>query len=242
MQLAIRVDLKELFHQVKSAIFAHREHHDSKTLYLQFTAAISRGSSGGAVVNRRGEVIGIVSETRDDGQNLNFAIPVNTLKKLMQKVGPVEPFPSDNPARSKKQLVYPLTLLIMSVVVFLVIWFIPTVKIEQLPLAIGVALGFGAIKTMFTAILRSDSLPIGIKAFLTSAPPNDIAHALSCDKCVVGLIFYVIKLPIYLVFVAFLLGITNVAVRKFELNGFFSTFFVALLIVLGEILVRLLFV
>ena len=53
---------------------------------LQFTAAISRGSSGGAVVNRQGEVIGIVSETRDDGQNLNFAIPVNTLTVLLNQL------------------------------------------------------------------------------------------------------------------------------------------------------------
>lgn len=60
---------------------------------LQFTAAISRGSSGEAVVNRWGEVIGIVSETKDDGQNLNFAIPVNNLKTLLNQIGPVNPFP-----------------------------------------------------------------------------------------------------------------------------------------------------
>ncbi len=212
-----------------------------KDKVLQFTAPISRGSSGGAMVNRWGEVIGIVSETRDDGQNLNFAIPVNTLKSLLMQVGPVTPFPDDvlSPGM-KNQTAYPLILLTMSVSAFLIIWFLPMVEIEQWQIAVGVALGFGAIKTLLTAILRSDSLPVGIKSFLASAPPTDIGHALGCQDCIVGLIFYVIKLPIYLVFIAFLFGITNVAVRKFELNGFFPTFFVALLVVTGEILLRLL--
>ncbi len=208
---------------------------------LQFTAPISRGSSGGAVVNRWGQVIGIVSETRDDGQNLNFAIPVNTLKSLLRQVGPVTPFPDDvlSPGM-RNQTAFPLILITMSVSVFLIIWFLPMVKIEQWQIAVGVALGFGAIKTMLTAIVRSDSFPAGLKSFLASAPPTDIGHALGRQECVVGLIFYVIKLPIYLVFIAFLFGITNVVVRKFELNGFFTTFFVALLVVMGEILLRLL--
>ncbi len=210
---------------------------------LQFTAAISRGSSGGAVVNRWGEVIGIVSETRDDGQNLNFAIPVNTLKSLLNQVGPVMPFPDDvSPPTMKKQLAFPLILLFMGIAAFVVIWFLPTVDIADLPTAIGVALGFGAIKTIATAVTRSDSFPVGIKSFLVSPPPKDIGHALDCEKCILDLIAYVVKFPAYVVFIAILLGITNIAIKKFELNGFFSTFFVALLIVMCEFLLRLLFV
>lgn len=208
---------------------------------LQFTAAISRGSSGGAVVNQWGQVIGIVSETREDGQNLNFAIPVNALKSLIKEIGPVRPFPSKPTLhRSKKQLPYPLLLIVMSVAVFGVIWFIPTVKIEKWSTAIWIALAIGNIKTWLTAILRSDSLPDGIKSFLMAVPPQDIYHALDCTECIVGLIFYVIKLPIYLVFLAFLLGITNKVIPKFELNGFFNTFFIALLIVITEILLQML--
>lgn len=49
---------------------------------LQIDAAISSGSSGGAVINGRAEVVGIVKSSLIDGQNLNFAIPVEYLKLL----------------------------------------------------------------------------------------------------------------------------------------------------------------
>jgi S1-C subfamily serine protease len=49
---------------------------------VQIDAAISPGSSGGAVVNTRGEVIGIAVSSLVGGQNLNFAIPVEYLSAL----------------------------------------------------------------------------------------------------------------------------------------------------------------
>jgi hypothetical protein len=49
---------------------------------LQIDAAISPGSSGGAVINQQGEVVGIVKSSVVEGQNLNFAIPVRYLKSL----------------------------------------------------------------------------------------------------------------------------------------------------------------
>ncbi len=51
---------------------------------LQITAPISHGSSGGPVLNTRGEVIGIAVGIIADGQNLNFAIPVSHLSSLMK--------------------------------------------------------------------------------------------------------------------------------------------------------------
>lgn len=44
---------------------------------IQLTASIAPGSSGGALLNTNGELIGITSHYISTGQNLNFAIPVN---------------------------------------------------------------------------------------------------------------------------------------------------------------------
>jgi hypothetical protein len=43
---------------------------------LQIDAPISPGSSGGPVVNKHGEVIGLAVSSLIEGQNLNFAIPI----------------------------------------------------------------------------------------------------------------------------------------------------------------------
>lgn len=49
---------------------------------FSFTAPISEGSSGGAVVNGRGELIGTVSGFLREGQNLNVAIPAKYISRL----------------------------------------------------------------------------------------------------------------------------------------------------------------
>ena len=53
--------------------------------YLQFSAPISQGSSGGALFNNRGEVIGITAASYIEGQNLNFAIPIEDVINLWNK-------------------------------------------------------------------------------------------------------------------------------------------------------------
>lgn len=47
--------------------------------YIQISAPISHGSSGGALLNKYGEVIGITSAGIDEGQNLNFARPISCI-------------------------------------------------------------------------------------------------------------------------------------------------------------------
>jgi hypothetical protein len=46
---------------------------------VQIDAPISPGSSGGPVVNQRGEVIGVAESSLIEGQNLNFAVPIGFL-------------------------------------------------------------------------------------------------------------------------------------------------------------------
>lgn len=50
--------------------------------YTQHDAPISSGNSGGPLINRYGEVIGINTLTIRESQNLNFAINISELKKL----------------------------------------------------------------------------------------------------------------------------------------------------------------
>ena len=58
---------------------------DNAGLVIQITAPTSQGSSGGPVLNSRGEVIGVSFMNFINGQNLNFAIPSNDLRQLLSK-------------------------------------------------------------------------------------------------------------------------------------------------------------
>ena len=61
---------------------------------IQVTAPISHGSSGGPVVNKKGEVIGVAEGFLSEGQNLNFAVPVKYLVSLLKQIGPLQLFSS----------------------------------------------------------------------------------------------------------------------------------------------------
>ena len=63
---------------------------------LQMTAPISPGSSGGPVLNSKGEVIGVSFMTLVGGQNLNFAIPSRYLRELLTESTPAKPLAEGN--------------------------------------------------------------------------------------------------------------------------------------------------
>lgn len=52
---------------------------------LQITAPISAGSSGGPVINAKGQLIGVVTSSIVEGQNLNFAVPARSVRKLVPR-------------------------------------------------------------------------------------------------------------------------------------------------------------
>ena len=73
------------------------------TRYIQFTAPVSSGSSGGALFDNNGEVVGIttsvLSDSEDTVQNLNFAIHISEAAALWEKVDgrawiPVQDYPA----------------------------------------------------------------------------------------------------------------------------------------------------
>ena len=63
---------------------------------LQMTAPISPGSSGGPVLNSKGEVIGVSFMTLVSEQNLNFAIPSRYLTELLTESKPAKPLAEGN--------------------------------------------------------------------------------------------------------------------------------------------------
>ena len=53
--------------------------------FIQLDAAISSGSSGGALLDTKGRVAGVTSATMSGAQNINLAVPINAFLKLDRK-------------------------------------------------------------------------------------------------------------------------------------------------------------
>ena len=64
--------------------------YDVGVTWIQTTAQISHGNSGGPLVNMNAQVVGLNTWSVPDGQNLNFAVGLPDIKQLMEKSGSVK--------------------------------------------------------------------------------------------------------------------------------------------------------
>ncbi len=77
-----------LKNSVVSGILSGRPKVEKQTM-LQLAIPIEAGNSGGPVLDRQGKVHGIVTLKSQITPNLGFAMPVNDLKRLLQKPNPI---------------------------------------------------------------------------------------------------------------------------------------------------------
>ena len=62
---------------------------ENGTRLVQTSAAASPGSSGGPLLSELGEVVGILSFTIRESQNLNFAVPINYARGILERLAAV---------------------------------------------------------------------------------------------------------------------------------------------------------
>lgn len=76
--LAVGYPLGQQCFKSTNGIISGHEHH-----LIQMSAPINPGSSGGPLLNLRGEVIGVNCSGVTEAQNVGYAIPINTLKTIL---------------------------------------------------------------------------------------------------------------------------------------------------------------
>lgn len=99
---------------VTEGVVSHANRNFAGKVFLQVDAAINPGNSGGPLFNSRGQVIGVINMGARYMQGLNFAIPINQVKFLLNHIdtfayneanplsGYVYPHPPPNPQKKKK--------------------------------------------------------------------------------------------------------------------------------------------
>ena len=80
---------------------------DKNNVWMQFSAPVSHGSSGGALFNMQGEFVGMTTLGDEGGQNLNFAVPCDVLNDFLSSAinkparTPLTPKTSKTPSRTQ---------------------------------------------------------------------------------------------------------------------------------------------
>ncbi|HET6883618.1 MAG TPA: trypsin-like peptidase domain-containing protein [Pirellulales bacterium] len=98
-------ELQEIFKRMAGDdIYVKQQHYDLDAVWVQTTAPISGGNSGGPLVNLKGEVVGLNTWALTIGQNMNFAISASHITQLLASANSgVHPF-SELPAPREKQV------------------------------------------------------------------------------------------------------------------------------------------
>ncbi len=98
--LRLGTELRDVFKQMTGVdVYTEHQRYDLDAWWIQTTAPISGGNSGGPLVNARGEVVGLNTWHRTDGQNLNFAISAEHIARMMNAQSGVQPLANLPPPR-----------------------------------------------------------------------------------------------------------------------------------------------
>jgi serine protease Do len=84
---------KILDHSVSQGIVSSTSRNFNDVLYVQTTAAVNPGNSGGPLVNARGEVVGLVTSRAIFQEGIAFALPVWYLKYFVENAKAYAPGP-----------------------------------------------------------------------------------------------------------------------------------------------------
>ena len=79
----------QLMNSLSSGVVSSRNREVNGRYYIQFSAPISFGSGGSALLNSLGQVIGITYLSFTGGQNLNLAVPINRFRDMVMLDSPV---------------------------------------------------------------------------------------------------------------------------------------------------------
>ncbi len=73
-------------YSVSKGIVSSKTRHERNIDYIQTDTSINPGNSGGPLLDEEGNIIGINTWIRSDGQNLGFAIPTDYIKRAMARL------------------------------------------------------------------------------------------------------------------------------------------------------------
>jgi hypothetical protein len=94
---------------ISDGIISGNRQFDDGTLWIQHSAPISPGSSGGALISAHGELLGINSRLWKESENINFAVPSAAMAKALAQARAVTKsvkFPQDGDAEFSVGLLY----------------------------------------------------------------------------------------------------------------------------------------